>query len=167
MKIDENKISQIQTVLRTDDAFVEFTENKFKDGLWYVSNNNINKFGKSDPEEGAQIEQTYSQCFGDRPMSEFFEEIKGKDLKARIFLGRLGTEEEYQQFSNWQKLASAIGVSDLVTVATKIPKVVAKRFEIFANQKSDRSNVLRELVYKYVEKCIVEQVKDLMFKEKI
>ena len=169
MRITPEKISQIQTVLIKDDESVDFAvvNQPFGNGHWYVSNNDVLLFGKEDQKEGAEIEHRYSERYDDRPLSEFFNAINNVELKARIFVGRRCGKEEYIEYTDWNKLAKALGVSDLVTVATKIPKVVAKRFELFANQRADRSSVLRKLVYDYVKKQMIDQAEDLMFKENI
>jgi len=167
MKLNRERISQIQTVLVNDDDSVDFTEDDFSRGLWYVSNNCILRFGPEDEDGESSIEVTYSSRLGDRPYSEFYKEIKGKDLKARIFLGYQAGKPQYQEFKDWESLAKALGISELVTLATKVPKVIAKRFTFFANQTSDRSSILRSLVYKYVKKKMIEEIDTLMFKEEI
>ena len=167
MKLDEKRISQIQTVLTDDDDFVEFAEEDFDEGLWYVSKDCIHRFGAKDESGEQYIEKTYSNRIGDRPYREFYEQIKGKELKARIFLGYHMGKPQYKVFTEWEDLAKAIGVSELVTLATKVPKVIAKRFTVFANMEGGRSNVLRNLVYEYVKKKMIENIDSLMFKEEI
>lgn len=168
MKLDYEKLSQIQTVLQKDDESVDFTTNKFKKGLYYVSNSKVHKFGEEKGKDNeSEIEQTFSSNGLDRPLSEFFEQINDKELTARIFLGWSEGVAQYQEFKNWNTLAKVLGITKLVTLATKVPHVVAKRFEMFANQRSDRSAVLRSLVYNYVKNQMIKQAEDLMFKEEI
>ena len=166
MKLDPDKINQIQIVLIHEDDFVEFADGKFEDGLWYVSSDRIHRFGE-ETEEGSKIEETFSIVSSDRPYSEFYKQIEGKELAARIWVGKKAGHDEYQGFTNWEDLAKAIGISELVTLATKVPKTIAKRFTVFANQRSDRSSILRQLVYDYVKQQIIEQADSLMFKEEI
>lgn len=167
MRLDSEKISQIQTVIVNDDECVEFTEDEFDKGLWYISNSRIHRFGAKDKEGESDIEETFSNSVTDTSYSEFYKQIEGKELKARIFLGRSVGEEKYQVYEDWETLAKTLGISELVTLATKVPKTVAKRFAMFANQKGDRSSVLRKLVYDYVKNQMVEQAETLMFKEEI
>jgi hypothetical protein len=167
MKMDIEKLTQIQTILKNDDESVEFTEDDFSKGLWYISNNQVHRFGKDNPKEGASIERTYSNQRGIASLTDFLEKIKDLDLKARVFIGHENGKEQYKTYYAWNKLADALGISELVTVATKIPKNVAKRFELFANENGGRSLVLRTLVYGYVEKQIKQNAESLMFKEDI
>lgn len=167
MKLDKEKVSQIQTVLLTDDSNVEFTDSEFEKGLWYISNRNIDKFDEGGGGKESQIVETFSNYVGDKDYSDFFKEVEGKELKARLSMGYHLGKCQYKVYEDWEKLAKVLGISELVTVATKIPKTVAKRFEMFADEKSDRSSVLRELVYDYVKKKMIEQAGSLMFREEI
>jgi len=149
-----------------EDDFVEFSDD-FKKGSWYVGNRNINLFGEEDENGDSAIIATYSNEAGDRPYKECYEKIKGKDLKARLFLGYLDGKPRYKVFTDWEELAKVLGISELVTLATKVPKVVARRFMFFANEEGGRSSVLRSLVYDYVKKKMIEQIDTLMLKEDI
>ncbi len=82
MKLDKDKVSQIQTVLLTDNSNVEFTEDEFKKGLWYVSNRNINRFDEEDEGEESQIVETFSNHVGDKGYADFFKEIEDRKVMA-------------------------------------------------------------------------------------
>ena len=93
--------------------------------------------------------------------------LYGKELTALIFLGWEGNQEINKEIGDWEDFARQVGVSKLEATSTKIPTVIKARFEFFANERSTPSAVLRNLIYEYVKKQMVDNIDSLVFKEKI
>lgn len=108
-----------------------------------------------------------NESFNEISIGTFLDEIKDKNITTQIFIGYKGNEEQYEELTIYEDLAKHLGITELVTLATKVPKIIAKRFEFFANQTSSKSHELRKLVYKNVKENIVDQVDSLMFQEQI
>ncbi len=165
MKIDKERFDELKTVIMTDLDFVEFCliDQKFEDGLWYVSyENRIAVFGKDEGDDnGAPILKNIDP-------NKFLDSINGLEVKARIFTGWSEGREQREEFDDYGLFSKAIGISSLVAVSTKLPNSVDKKLKYFANREGkEKSAKIREIVYGYVEQQIRENAKDLMFKESI
>lgn len=156
MKIDEEKIGLLQVVLTgtgdTEES-VEFAED-FEKERYGITPSYIYKYWPED--NSKQI-----------PVETFLKAIEGKDVRARYFLGWEGNKENYRYYDDWAKLADAMGVSQMVALTTKVPKNVARRFSIFANEENSVSETLRKLVYNYVKDYMSEHSEKLMFRETV
>lgn len=96
--------------------------------------------------------------------SEFLELVKGKELEGDIWLGYQDGKQKDVYIQDWDQYAKKMGVSKLVVLATKVPEVIARRFEYFAEEKSAK---LRQLVVEYVKKEWVDQADDLVFRDSV
>ena len=158
MKIDAEKLSQLQVVLVTDNDGVSFSEIG-KEGdehvSWYLSDKDrIYKVGP--------IVNGDHEYFDDIHSSTFLDVVKDKELVASW-----GPDDNHNRVEDWNEFAKVFGISALVSISTKVPGAVARRFEEFANQESTKSGVLRELIYTYVKGQLVSNVDKLIFKERI
>jgi len=97
----------------------------------------------------------------------FLEAVKGEELKARYFIGWAKDKEQYRYYRAWEELAAAMGVSEMVALTTKVPKNVAKRFNLFANEEGTVSETLRKLVYRYVKEYMKDNAEHLLFRETV
>jgi len=161
MKLDKEKIELLQVVLTgtgDDGESVEFAEgNGFEKGLSYgVYPSKIYRYENKTEED---IESKRISAEG------LLKAIEGKEVRGRYFLGWDDQKQNYRYYDTWDELAKAMGVSQMVTLTTKIPKNVAKRFTVFANEDSSISETLRKLVYGYVQKYMADNSEKLMFRE--
>lgn len=159
MKLDEEKIGLLQVVLTgTEDKEenVEFAdENGFKTETYFaVTPSHCWKYWPEDNAKEISIES-------------FLKALEGKELKARYFLGWEGGKQNYRYYDEWSKLADAMGVSQMVALTTKVPKNVARRFSIFANEENSVSETLRKLIYNYVKGYMADHSDKLMFREQV
>lgn len=156
MRLDKERLEAIKTMILTDQDGVSLIEKGQKEGEgeYYIS---YDVFAYVKGEE----------VFDRMSLDQIADAMKDKEYTAEIFLGWEMGKEAKEKIKEWEDLAKYLGISEMVTVATKIPKVVARRFEYFANQGSNKSDTLRKLVYAEVKKNMVDQVDRLMFRENI
>ncbi len=158
MKLDEEKIGLLQVVLTgTEDKeeAVDFAiENFQKEDYYAVTPSSLWHFWPDENSKSLSIET-------------FLKAVEGRELKARYFLGWEGGKQNYRYYDDWTKLADAMGVSQMVVLTTKVPKNVAKRFTVFANETGSTSERLRKLVYDYVKEYLAENSGKLMFREEL
>jgi len=158
MIIDAERLSQIQAVMYMEDDGVSFfVEGKAsdKDIGWYVTNSNkIFEHGAIRNGDYVYFEQT----------DTFLEKTKDKELVAKVDDSE---GQEHRIISKWDELAKELGISELVVISTKVPKVIARRFEYFSERKGTKSEELRKLVIQYVKESMVGDIDRLMFKDNI
>ena len=162
MQLNEERLEGIRVILMGNDSdgYTFFESAKGEDAEnWYVSGTGLGKFGP-EPEKG---ERDYGKI---RPET-FLTQIKGKELTAQIFLGYENGEEKNREYTEWEDFARAVGISEMVALSVKVPKNVAKRFKVFANEESTPADKMRELVVGYVADYMKKNAETLAFKESV
>lgn len=157
MKLSEDRVELLQVILTgTDDTeeSVEFSVGDFEKEMYAV---NPSSFWKHWPEDNAK----------EISKDSFLKILADKELRARVFLGWEHDKQNYRYYDDWTKLADAMGISEMVTLTTKVPKNVARRFTIFANETGSVSERIRKLVYDYTRQYMADNSKKLIFRESV
>lgn len=157
MIITKERIELIRVTFTDDDDSISFREKgkKDTDDEYFIASDIIAITGK----EGEKFDKI--------SMDTLLEQAKDKEYIAMIFMGWFKNKETYEEIEGWEELSKYLGISELITISTKIPSTVAKRFGFFASQESTKSDVARKLIYKYVKEKMIAQVDTLMFREEI
>ncbi|MEM3895375.1 hypothetical protein [Thermofilum sp.] len=160
--MDKDRLDELKTVLepheKDEKFFIEIREkNKsVDDDGWLIS---CDAFFRVKPAKDYEVKEI--------PEEIFLEDIKGKDVVAYIPLEYVGGKETYQKFEEWEHLAKYLGISELVVLSVKVPKIVAKRFEYFATREASKSEVLRKLITNYVKEKWVQEADKLIYSSEI
>ena len=163
MKIDDSRLELLVSTFVDEEDCIDLypanAKNKLESKTWYITSNGYSELGPV--KDG---DYSYTQ---DLTRETLLKRIEGIELKGSIFLGYQSGESTYRDYEDWDDYAKAMGVSKLVAVSAKVPETIAKRFEFFANQTSNKSTKLRELIVEYVADQWKEQADDLIFRAEI
>ena len=165
MRIDKERLEGIIATITPEDAedcpysFYEKGKNPSDDEYSFFQGGMMHHY-KDDPKDEDSRAHSIQT-------STFLERVKDKELVGRIWLGWQANKEKYYSTENWEEFAKEVGISELVAITTKVPKTIARRFEFFANQSSNKSAKLRGLVIDYVREQWKEQADNLVFREEV
>lgn len=155
MRLDLDKLEDIRTaLLQQPEGFIVEFGLKGEEKQWCISSDGVFKVKGDDVKEIT--------------VEDFINEVGDRDVIAYIFFRwDENNREVYGVFEDWDKLANYLGISGLEVLSTKVPKIIAKRFEYFASMESNKSDVLRKLVLEYVKKKWVEEADKLIFESEL
>jgi len=161
MRLDKEKVEDLLTsFVYEDEAGLEFRPAGFKeeDLYWYIGFSGVYRVGGKNPLEG---EREWTKI----EPQEFLKEVEGQELVCRVWLGWKEGKEVFREIEDWETLSKIRGVTEMVVLATKVPKIIGRRFEHFANEESSRSDVLRKLVINYIKEQMIEKANSIIFRD--
>jgi hypothetical protein len=159
MQITKERLDSLKaTFMSEEDSFSFYFKGKHKDGDTYF-------YCGLDGKVSEWIQGKEDNDFkGNLDDEDFLKQIEGKELEGEFFLGYHVGEQSNVYLSDWEEYSKKMGVSKLVVLSTKVPEVIAKRFEFFADEKSSK---LRQLVVEYVKKQWIEKADSLVFQSDV
>ena len=162
MQITQERLEELQTVILRESSvsFIETDKSFEKNDYWYITNDDV---GEQIAPKG-ESDWDYKT----RSKDSFLKWVEGKDVKANTIIYREGvTGYDEENFKEWEHLARYLGVSTLVALSTKVPQSVVRKFKYFASSEGTASEVIRGLIYNYVQEQIKLQSQKLMFSDVI